>query len=60
MKEWVLFIASVTDELLDLYLYAREVARDAKAVDAERERQLAMRLIRAAVDDAARREISGP
>lgn len=58
--EFFLFVSALLRVLWELYTYARAVASDASHQDPEKERQLAMRLVREAMDEAARREIPGP
>lgn len=52
MREWLFFLAALADPLFELFSHVRS-GRD----DPEAERQIAMRLVRAAKDDEARREI---
>lgn len=53
MKDLLTFIASIADELLELFAMSQAT----EAPDPEAEKDLAMRLIRKASDERARREI---
>jgi hypothetical protein len=60
VKEFLAFLFSVADELYEIFVYTKQVASDpSAALDAEHEKQLAMRLIRKASDAQMRRELSG-
>jgi chaperonin GroEL (HSP60 family) len=50
------FLAGITDVLLELYTYLQRPA-DQRSLDSEQ--QLAMRIVRKASDEQARREITG-
>jgi hypothetical protein len=52
MGDFLAFLAGLAGPLFDLYRYVREENRDP-----EEEKALAARLIRAAIDEQARREI---
>ncbi len=54
MKELLTFLGGIAPEIHDLYEYVRGSARSPDA-----ELQLAMRIIRKASDEQARREIEG-
>lgn len=55
MKGWLRFLTVIADELFELF----QMAQSKDAPDPEAEKQLAMRLIRKASDERARREIEG-
>lgn len=57
MSELLLFLASIATELKDLFDYTQKPA-DQRSID--QEQQLAMRIVRKASDEQARREIQGP
>ncbi len=57
MKAWALFIASIADELFELFEY---IQRPAEQRSLDTEQRLAMKLVRKASDEQARREITGP
>jgi hypothetical protein len=57
MKEWLTFLASIATELHDLFLYTH---RAPQIPNPDYEMQLAMRIVRRAADDRARREIAEP
>lgn len=57
MKAWALFIASIADELFELFEYLQ---RPAEQRSIDQEQRLAMKLVRRASDEQARREITGP
>ena len=54
--DWMRFLAGITDVLLELYTYLQRPA-DQRSLDSEQ--QLAMRIVRKASDEQARREITG-
>ncbi len=55
MKEWLTFLASIATELYDLFQYTQ---RAEQVPNPDYEMQLAMRIVRRAADDRARREIT--
>lgn len=55
MTDFLAFLAGIAGPLFELYRYVREADRD----PAE-EKRIAAALIRAAIDEQARREIPGP
>ena len=55
MGDFLAFLAGIAGPLFDLYRYVREPNRDP-----EEEKAIAARLIRAAIDEDARRDIVGP
>lgn len=56
MKDFILFLVSIADELYDLFTYVRATNR---AQDPEVEKQLAMRIVRKASDEKMRQELGG-
>ncbi len=56
MKPWLLFLAAIADELFALYAYTQ---RPASQHSVDEEQQIAMRIVRKASDEQARREITG-
>lgn len=56
MSDFLGFIAAIGHELYDLWAYSR---RPAQQLDPEYEMQLAMRVVRKAADERAKREIVG-
>ncbi len=57
MRAWLMFIAGIATELLDLYEYVQRPAAERNPAD---EQRIAMRIVRKASDEQARREIVGP
>lgn len=55
MSDFLAFLAGIAGPLFDLYRYVREENKDP-----EEEKAIAARLVRAAIDEQARREIVGP
>jgi hypothetical protein len=58
VKEWLWFIASIADELFDLFGYVTTAAKSGQ-FDPERERQIALAIVRKASDEQMRRELGG-
>ena len=56
MREWLMFLAGIATELYDLFAY---VQRPPEQRSLDSEQQLAMRIVRKASDEQARREITG-
>ena len=54
MKDFLAFLVTIADEVYDLFAYSR-----AGEPDPEQEKQLAMRIVRKASDERARRDIEG-
>jgi len=54
MTDYLLFIAKIGTELYDLYRHVKS-----GQLDPEAEKQLAMRIVRKAIDEEARKEIEG-
>lgn len=57
MKDFLEFLAAIATPLMDLFSHANKPAIEQ---DPEEERQIALRLVRAAKDAQARAEIPGP
>lgn len=60
LVHWLTFLSGISSVLEELYTYSMGVAHGVIQTDAEYERQLAMRLVRRSMDEAASREIAGP
>ena len=56
MKEWLTFLAALAEPLYELFQYSRRTSGE---LDPEEEKQIAMRIVRKASDERARREIEG-
>ncbi|CAN5754001.1 hypothetical protein BH11MYX2_BH11MYX2_41470 [soil metagenome] len=57
MREWLVFLAGIATELYDLFVYVQRPSEQ-RSIDSEQ--QLAMRIVRKASDEQARRGIDGP
>lgn len=57
MTEWMAFLMSITNVLYELFVYLQ---RPPEQRSLDMEQQLAMRIVRKASDEQARREITGP
>lgn len=56
MKDWLMFLSSLAEPLYELFVYTRSVTQKQ---DPEVEKQLAMKLVRAASDEKMKRELEG-
>jgi hypothetical protein len=57
MREWLIFLSTIATELYELFTYVQKPA-DQRSID--QEQILAMRIVRRASDEQAKREITGP
>lgn len=56
VRDWLLFLSTIATELFELFAY---VQRPPEQRSLDEEQKLAMRIVRKASDEQARREISG-
>ena len=59
LEEFFGFLVKLIPHLIDIYDHAQDVIDDPSKADPEKEKQLAMDLIRAAKDAQAKKEIEG-
>ena len=55
MKDFFSFLLLITDELYELFIYYKQSGRS----DPEKEKQLAMEIVRKVSDERTRKEIEG-